>query len=54
VDEEQLQSASDGFLKNVQREEEQSKKDLESLEAKRAQLRKDIESGLEIIDDEAS
>jgi dynein intermediate chain 2 len=54
VDEEQLQSASDGFLKNVQREEEQPKKDLESLEAKRAQLRKDIESGLEIIDDEAS
>merc|ERR1712093_671456 len=43
VDEGELTDASDKFLKAVEKEEEQQKKDLESLEAKRAQLRKDIE-----------
>lgn len=54
VDEATLTEASDKFLKAVEKEEEQQKKDLDTLESKRAQLRKDIEGGMEIADDDAN
>lgn len=52
VDEGTLQQITDDFLKAVERDEENQKKELESLESKRSKLMEDIEEGLEIVDEE--
>eukprot|EP00455_Lapot_gusevi_P049711 TRINITY_DN7101_c0_g1_i2.p1 TRINITY_DN7101_c0_g1~~TRINITY_DN7101_c0_g1_i2.p1 ORF type:complete len:290 (+),score=45.16 TRINITY_DN7101_c0_g1_i2:216-1085(+) len=50
LDEQQLQTVSEKYLTEVTSSEEQHKKDLDLLEAKRAKLMEDIEEGLEIDD----
>jgi dynein intermediate chain 2, axonemal len=50
LDEQQLQTVSEKYLTEVTSTEEQHKKDLDLLEAKRAKLMEDIEEGLEIED----
>lgn len=50
LDEQQLQTVSEKYLTEVTSSEEQHKKDLDLVEAKRAKLMEDIEEGLEIDD----
>jgi dynein intermediate chain 2 len=52
VDESELQTSAESFLKNVETDEDAQKKELESLEAKRAKLLEDIEDGMEIDDEQ--
>lgn len=50
LDEQQLQSVSEKYLTEVTSSEEQHKKELDMLEAKRTKLMEDIEEGLDIED----